>query len=61
MPRIYATEPVMHDGIAYMPGEAIDGDENVIAAIITSGRGTLKQDVAAAAKKQAAADKAAEK
>lgn len=61
MPRVYATEPVMHDGEVFMPGDAIDGDENMVASIILSGRGTLSADTAVTAKKQAvAAQKAAD-
>lgn len=51
MPRIYVTEAVMHNGNSFLPGEAIDGDENDIAAILSAGRGTLDADVGAQAKK----------
>ncbi len=52
MPKIYATEPVMHDGQVYLPGEAMDVDVNDGMAIIGSGRGTENADAAKAAKKQ---------
>lgn len=57
---VYATEPVMHGGEVFLPGQSMDCDENEAFAIIGSGRGTQDADVAAAAKKQyAAAQKAA--
>ena len=59
MPKIYATEPMMHQGDVYMPGDAIDGDANDIAAILQAGRGTFDQKVSIVAAKQYAAAQAA--
>ncbi len=58
MPRIYAVEPVMHDGQVYLPGEPMDVDVNDGMAIIGSGRGTQDADAAKVAKKQYAAAQA---
>ena len=51
MGKIYAIEPVMHDGEVFLPGDRIDADENDISAIMSAGRGTQDEDVAALAKK----------
>ena len=58
MPRIFATEPVMHDGQVFLLGVAIEVDANDGAAIISAGRGTQDADTAKAAKKQYAAAQA---
>jgi hypothetical protein len=52
MPQVFATEPVMHDGQVYLPGQTITGDVNEIASIIGAGRGTQDADAAKIAKKQ---------
>jgi hypothetical protein len=60
MPKVYATEPMMHAGNTYLPGESMEADVNDTAAILAAGRGTLDEKNAAVAAKQfAAAQKAA--
>ena len=59
MPKVYATEPMMHAGNPYLPGDSMDADINDTAAILAACRGTLIQSVADAAAKQYAADQAA--
>lgn len=60
MEKVYAIEPVYHDGQLYTPGEEMACDVNEAASIIGAGRGTQDADKAASARKQyAAAQKAA--
>lgn len=44
--KVYATEPLMHAGDHYAPGEAMDCDPDDTFAILAAGRGTLKIEVA---------------
>lgn len=55
MPLVYATEPLMNAGAVVMPGESVDVSPDDVAAILSSGRGTLDAKAAQAAGKQYAA------
>lgn len=50
--KIYAVEPMMHDGVLVLPGEYVDVDENDAGSIIASGRGTQDVEAGKVAKKQ---------
>jgi hypothetical protein len=53
--KVYSTEPVMHDGQVYLPGEEIEADVNDAGSIISAGRGTMDAGTAKTAAKQYAA------
>ncbi len=60
--KIYALEPFMHNGNPVEIGSSIDADQDEVAAILSSGRGTLDAaKVAAATKSVSAAVAKAEK
>lgn len=52
--KVYALEPFMHNGEAVNVGESVNADQDDVAAILSSGRGTLDAAKASAAKASAA-------
>ncbi len=59
MPKVFSTEPFMHDGNVVMPGESVDVSPDDAASILHAGRGTLDAADAKTAAKQYAAAQAA--
>ncbi len=49
---MYPTEPLMHSGRAYVPGQTLEvSNEDDCASILHSGRGTLSAEAGKAAAK----------
>jgi hypothetical protein len=57
--KLYFTEPCMHDGASYLPGESVVLDINDCAGVLSAGRGSLDEEVGAAARKNYASSQKA--
>ena len=52
MVKLYAKEQLVHRGVTFFPGQAIECDDNEAASLIASKRCTQSKDVAMAAREE---------